>query len=125
MSEREPWHGACEEIGNGIGGGVRLEGENGEWGGRKEKICAWNRNKMCDILVVLSVHKVKGLLKTRSYMDRKEYEQITTLYLDSVYRVALSGCGNKSDAEDVVQNTFTKLWEREEAFEDEDLLIFY
>ena len=51
-------------------------------------------------------------------MDRKEYEQITTLYLDSVYRVALSGCGNKSDAEDVVQNTFIKLWEREEFFAD-------
>ena len=53
-------------------------------------------------------------------MDRQEYEQITTLYLDSVYRVALSGCGNKSDAEDVVQNTFIKLWERKEAFEDEE-----
>ena len=51
-------------------------------------------------------------------MDRKEYEQITTVYLDSVYRVALSGCGNKSDAEDVVQNTFIKLWEREESFGD-------
>ena len=53
-------------------------------------------------------------------MDRQEYEQITKLYLDSVYRVALSGCGNKYDAEDVVQNTFIKLWERKEAFADDE-----
>lgn len=51
-------------------------------------------------------------------MDRQEYEQLTTLYLDSVYRVALSGCKNKSDAEDVTQNTFIKLWERQESFAD-------
>ncbi len=51
-------------------------------------------------------------------MDTREYEQLLTLYLDSVYRVALSGCSNKADAEDVVQNTFIKLWERQEPFED-------
>ena len=53
-------------------------------------------------------------------MDKKEYEQLATLYLDSVYRVALSGCRNSADAEDVVQNTFIKLWERQEPFEDGD-----
>jgi len=53
-------------------------------------------------------------------MDTKEYERLTTQYLNSVYRVALSGCRNFADAEDVVQNTFIKLWERQEAFEDDD-----
>ena len=53
-------------------------------------------------------------------MDTREYEQLLTLYLDSVYRVALSGCRNRADAEDVVQNTFIKLWERQEPFEDEE-----
>ena len=51
-------------------------------------------------------------------MDIREYEQLLTLYLDSVYRVAMSGCRNLADAEDVVQNTFIKLWERKEAFAD-------
>lgn len=51
-------------------------------------------------------------------MDAREYELITTIYLDDVYRVALSGCRNYADAEDVVQNTFVKLWERQEPFED-------
>ena len=51
-------------------------------------------------------------------MDIREYEQITTLYLDNVYRVALSGCRTHADAEDVTQNTFIKLWERQESFED-------
>ena len=51
-------------------------------------------------------------------MDIREYEQITILYSDDVYRVALSGCKNPADAEDVTQNTFIKLWERQEPFED-------
>lgn len=50
-------------------------------------------------------------------MDTREYEQLLTLYLDSVYRVALSGCRTHADAEDVTQNTFIKLWERQESFE--------
>jgi len=53
-------------------------------------------------------------------LDTKEYEHLTTLYLDCIYRVALSGCKNSADAEDVVQNTFVKLWERQESFEDEE-----
>lgn len=51
-------------------------------------------------------------------MDRQEYEQITTLYLDTVYRVALNGCRTHADAEDVTQNTFIKLWQSQEYFED-------
>ena len=53
-------------------------------------------------------------------MDIREYEQILTAYLDTMYRVALSGCRNPADAEDVVQNTFIKLWERQESFEDSE-----
>lgn len=55
-------------------------------------------------------------------MDKKEYERIIKSYLDAVYRVALVGCKNNSDAEDVVQNTFIKLWERKESFKDEEHL---
>ena len=42
-------------------------------------------------------------------MDTQEYESITTKYLDCIYRVAVNGCKNYADAEDVVQNTFIKL----------------
>ena len=53
-------------------------------------------------------------------MDTKEYERLVSLYLGSIYRVALNGCTCNSDAEDVTQNTFIKLWERKEAFPDDD-----
>lgn len=49
-------------------------------------------------------------------MDTKEFERLTTLYLDCIYRVAFSGCRNYTDAEDVVQNTFLKLLQRKENF---------
>lgn len=35
-------------------------------------------------------------------MDTKEYERLVSLYLGSIYRVALNGCTCSSDAEDVV-----------------------
>lgn len=53
-------------------------------------------------------------------MDTKEYERLVNLYLSSIYRVALNGCTYSTDAEDVVQNTFIKLWERKDAFPDDD-----
>lgn len=53
-------------------------------------------------------------------MDTQEYERLTDKYLDCIYRVAVNGCRNFADAEDVAQNTFVKLWERKESFDDED-----
>lgn len=53
-------------------------------------------------------------------MDTQEYERLADKYLDCVYRVAVNGCRNFADAEDVVQNTFVKLWERKESFDSED-----
>lgn len=53
-------------------------------------------------------------------MDTKDYERLASAYLDCIYRVAVNGCKNCADAEDVVQNTFLKLWEREDVFEDDD-----
>lgn len=49
-------------------------------------------------------------------MDTKEFERLTTLFLDCIYRVAFGGCRNYTDAEDVVQNTFLKLLQRKENF---------
>ena len=53
-------------------------------------------------------------------METKEYERLASAYLDCIYKVALNGCKNYSDAEDVVQNTFIKLLEKEDIFEDDD-----
>ncbi len=53
-------------------------------------------------------------------MDTNEYERLAALYMDSIYRVALNGCRNHADAEDVVQNTFLKLWNRKEGFESDE-----
>ncbi len=49
-------------------------------------------------------------------MNTKEYERLVAGYLDCIYRIALNGCKNHADAEDVVQNTFLKLWQRQEGF---------
>lgn len=53
-------------------------------------------------------------------METKEYERLASAYVDCIYRVAVSGCKNYADAEDVVQNTFMKLWEKENIFEDDE-----
>lgn len=45
-------------------------------------------------------------------METKEYERLVSAYLDTIYRVAVNGCKNYADAEDVVQNTFMKLLEK-------------
>ena len=53
-------------------------------------------------------------------MNTQEYERLVEKYLDCIYRVAVNGCKHHADAEDVVQNTFVKLWERTESFADEE-----
>ena len=53
-------------------------------------------------------------------MEDAEYIRIVHQYLDTVYRVALSGCKNPQDAEDIVQSTFLKLLERNPEFKDEE-----
>ena len=53
-------------------------------------------------------------------MNHTEYQRLATLYLDTIYRVALNGCKNHADAEDVVQNTFLKLLRAENEFTDDD-----
>ena len=53
-------------------------------------------------------------------MEDAEYIRIVHQYLDTVYRVALSGCKNPQDAEDIVQSTFLKLLERNSEFKDEE-----
>ena len=51
-------------------------------------------------------------------METKEYERLVSAYLDTIYRVAVNGCKNYVDAEDVVQNTFMKLLEKKNEFDD-------
>lgn len=53
-------------------------------------------------------------------MNNTEYQRLASLYLDTIYRVALNGCKNHADAEDVVQNTFLKLIRKEDDFTDDN-----
>ena len=53
-------------------------------------------------------------------MDKAEFNRLTELYMDTVYRVARSGSRNESDAEDITQNTFLKLLQRKKLFNDDD-----
>lgn len=53
-------------------------------------------------------------------MDASKFNAIADKYIDVVYRVSLSYCKNKSDAEDVVQNTFVKLLKTDTEFVDDE-----
>lgn len=53
-------------------------------------------------------------------METSEYIRIAEQYTDIVYRVAISYCKNKNDAEDAVQNTFVKLLKTDTEFNDDE-----
>lgn len=53
-------------------------------------------------------------------MESAEYDRIAGLYLDSVYRAALTYCKNKETAEDAVQNAFIKLFVTDTEFNDDE-----
>ncbi len=53
-------------------------------------------------------------------MDNREFSRLIELYLDTVYRIALSSSRNEADAEDIVQNTFVKLLEQHKKFKDDE-----
>lgn len=49
-----------------------------------------------------------------------DYDSIVEENIGAVYRLALSYCRNKADAEDVVQNTFARLLESKTDFQDQE-----
>ena len=53
-------------------------------------------------------------------MTREEFYRLTELFLDDIYRVALNGCKNKYDAEDLTQEVFFKLLNCNKKFESDD-----
>ena len=55
-------------------------------------------------------------------MEKNKYIEAVEAYSNTVYRAAYQYCGNKSDAEDVVQNTFIKLWQFQKEFDNEEYL---
>lgn len=55
-------------------------------------------------------------------MEREKYIEVVERYANAVYRVAHQYCGNRSDAEDVTQNTFIKLLQSNKKFDTEEYL---
>lgn len=53
-------------------------------------------------------------------MGNAQFQRIAEKYIDTVYRVALSFCNSKSDAEDAVQNAFYKLMQTDLEFADDE-----
>ena len=39
-------------------------------------------------------------------MDTNRYADLVNMYANNVYKIAVSYCNNRSDAEDIVQNVF-------------------
>lgn len=53
-------------------------------------------------------------------MDTIEYTRVVEKYANNVYKIALSYCKNKYDAEDILQNVFVKLFQIEQDFESDE-----
>jgi RNA polymerase sigma-70 factor (ECF subfamily) len=49
--------------------------------------------------------------------DTETFEEIALPHLDTVYRAALAVCGKRQEADDLVQDTFLKAFERFESFQ--------
>lgn len=47
-------------------------------------------------------------------MNRKQYNEAVELYADNIYRFIVKHTQNKMLAEDIMQDTFTKVWEKHE-----------
>lgn len=52
-------------------------------------------------------------------VDKQEFENTVNTYSDMMYRCALAYCGNKADAEDVVQDAFVRYLQRSPEFKGE------
>jgi len=50
-------------------------------------------------------------------MTRKEYNEAVELYADNIYRFVVKHTRNRMLSEDVVQETFAKVWEKHESVE--------
>ncbi len=49
-----------------------------------------------------------------------QYQEIVQRFADVVYRTALNATKSYYDAQDIVQNTFLKLWQTDTVFENDD-----
>lgn len=53
-------------------------------------------------------------------MCDEEYQKIVCKFADIVYRTTLSATKSYHDAQDILQNTFLKLWQTDTVFESDD-----
>lgn len=68
----------------------------------------------------MCIHNERPLNNGRNSLIIQEYKRLAELYTDTVYRVALNGCKNTYDADDVVQETFIKLLKYKKKFESDE-----
>ena len=54
------------------------------------------------------------------YIEKDAFEKLVDKYSDSVYRVAYNYCGNHSDAQDIVQETFLRYIKKQPDLETEE-----
>lgn len=57
-------------------------------------------------------------------MNVKTYNRIVDEQADGLYRFAYSMCKNRDDAQDVVQDAFSKLWERKDQVNQEKVKAY-
>lgn len=58
-------------------------------------------------------------------MEQDAFVSVIRTYQNSLFAIAFQYCGNRQDAEDVVQDAFLKLYKAKEPFRDEDHLRYW
>lgn len=54
------------------------------------------------------------------YIEKEAFEKAVDKYSETLFRVAYAYCGNRSDAEDIVQDTFLKYIKKHPEFDSEE-----
>lgn len=68
---------------------------------------------------IISERLFKTNTEVWTMMNEKEFTALAEAYMDMVYRIALNVVGNRSDAEDTVQNVMLRLYKSAPVFESE------
>lgn len=54
------------------------------------------------------------------YIEKNDFEKIVDKYSETLFRVVYTYCGNRSDTEDVIQDTFLKYLKKHPEFDSEE-----
>lgn len=69
------------------------------------------------MIIAVTFLKRNGLIGDKCYMNTKEYNNAVNQYADNIYRFVVKHTRNKMLADDIVQETFAKVWEKHDTIQ--------